>query len=558
MRASLDTRLLDAGQLTYRLADDQNLFSQLDLSIQSGRKIGLVGTNGAGKSTLLRLLARILPPSSGEVRWSQSLEDGGLGYLAQQEDPGALGLTILDLLGLARTRHALARIEAGDTAPELYEELEHAGWDFEDRARESLARLGLGHLTLDREIRALSGGEKIRIRLAALALARPKLCLLDEPTNHLDGSARSQVLEWIRSWPEALLVVSHDRALLGQLDEIWELSPARGLKVYGGNFDFYQACRQAERAKAEHEAEAARRETRKKKRELQESLERQQKRQAQGKRAGVKSGLPKIMRGALKRQAELTLAKNQRIHEDRLEQAKSQLAEAQTRLDPSAQIRIDLPDTGVHPRKSVLELTGINFRFAPSGAELWPEPKSFSIQGPARIGIVGDNGVGKSLLLKAIAGMEQPGILVEGSRSVHVAFAFLDQEVAILDPGRSLLENFARFTPHLATHERRVRLGRFLFEQERVHQQVATLSAGERLRAALACVLHKDPAPQLLLLDEPTNHLDLFSLEALEAALQSFKGALLVVSHREDFLSAIRIEETWEIRRSRRLLDAGP
>ncbi len=250
-------------------------------------------------------------------------------------------------------------------------------------------------------------------------------------------------------------------------------------------------------------------------------------------------GLPKIVAGKLKRDAQESAGRSDDVHAKRVNEARSQLGDAEGALRDDDMIVLELPGTNVPAGRTVLRAEGLQVSrygrklFADNGIDL-------SIRGPERIALTGPNGAGKSTLMHVIDGDLPPdaGTLVRADGRI----AYLSQRLDLLNPDRTVAQSLAAFAPSL-THTRRMHLlAQFLFSGNRIHLPVAALSGGERLRATLACVLYAEPAPQLLLLDEPTNNLDLASVGQLEAALNAYEGAFIVVSHDEKFLSEIGIQ----------------
>ena len=275
------------------------------------------------------------------------------------------------------------------------------------------------------------------------------------------------------------------------------------------------------------------------KRQRQEARERAARRSSTAARNLKNAGLPKIVAGKLKRDAQESAGRSDDVHARRVNEARAQLGDAEGALRDDDMIVLELPGTNVPAGRTVLRGEGLQVSrdgrklFADNGIDL-------SIRGPERIALTGPNGAGKSTLMHVIDGDLPPdaGTLVRADGRI----AYLSQRLDLLNPDRTVEQSLAAFAPSL-THTRRMHLlAQFLFSGNRIHLPVAALSGGERLRATLACVLYAEPAPQLLLLDEPTNNLDLASVGQLEAALNAYEGAFIVVSHDEKFLSEIGIQ----------------
>lgn len=510
--------------------DGTRLFSGLNLQLQA-QKYGLVGPNGIGKSSLLQLLMGEIPPTAGSI----SSEGRVLRYAQHRQE--FTGQTVAQALGIAQKLAALAAITAGEGSPEDLLVLDD-DWELEQRTADALVAQGLADIALDRNCDGLSGGELARLKQARLLLQRPDFLLLDEPTNHRDHEARKAFYHWVRTSPVGMLIVSHDRELLRQVDTILELS-AHGLRSYGGSYDAYAEQKAAENATRQEQYRTAGKELKKKIQQQKKANEKQQKREVRGKQAGIRKNLPKEVINKLKGAAEATTSGLKAVHESRVLDAKAQFERKKAALPAWQRIRIDLSGTRVAAGKTVIALEGLNFAWQ-EGQPLWPEPLNFELRGPARIALTGRNGSGKTTLLQLIRGLQTP---TAGQARVGVRqIGLLDQHLSMLDYDRTVWENMETYARGgLETHELRTRLHRFLFPAEALDRKAAALSGGERLRLALACLLATDNAPQLLLLDEPTNNLDFESLAQLTGALQAYEGALLVISHDQDFLQEIGI-----------------
>ncbi|MCM2425279.1 ABC-F family ATP-binding cassette domain-containing protein [Streptomyces sp. RKAG337] len=512
---------ISCSRLSFSWPDGTPVLDDFDFAAGPGRT-GLIGLNGSGKSTLLRLIAGELRPAEGTVRVS-----GEIGYLPQNVSLDT-SVRVDTALGIDVTRAALHAIEGGDASEEHFAAVGD-DWDVEERALATLDQLGLGHITLDRTIGEVSGGESVLLRLAALLLRRPDVLLLDEPTNNLDLDARRRLHEAVASWSGLLLVVSHDRELLELVDRIADL---RGGEThwYGGNFSAYEEALAVEQEAAERMVRVAGTEMRRQKRDLAEARIKLAHRARYGQKMSDQKREPKIVMNQRKRDAQVSAGKHRILHTEKLEEAKERFDEAVEAVRDDDEIRIDLPHTAVPAGRTVLTLRGLEVRYG-ARADL-------DVHGPERIALLGRNGAGKSTLLRTIAGQLEP---VAGEAVAHVPMRYLPQRLDLLDDGLTVAGNVARFAPGATDNQIRARLARFLFRGGRADQPVGTLSGGERFRVSLAALMLADPAPQLLMLDEPTNNLDLASVRRLTAALASYQGALIVAGHDLPFLHGIGI-----------------
>ncbi|MFR0355993.1 ABC-F family ATP-binding cassette domain-containing protein [Streptomyces sediminimaris] len=509
--------------LSFAWPDGTSVFEGLDVSFGAGRT-GLVGVNGSGKSTLLKLIAGELAPADGLVRVA-----GEIGHLPQNVTLDT-HLRVDEALGIAAQRAALHAIEAGDASEEHFETVGD-DWDVEERALATLGELGLDHIGLDRTIGEVSGGESVLLRLAALLLGRPDVLLLDEPTNNLDLYARRRLYAAVSAWPGVMVVVSHDRELLELVDQIADLRSGE-VTWYGGNFSAYEEALATEQEAAERMMRVAEADYRKQKRELVDAQVKLARRRRYGQKMWDQKREPKIVMGARKRAAQESAGKHRILHEERLTEARERLDEAADAVREDDEIRVDLPFTAVPPGREVLTLRELELAHGTRVAG------GLDVRGPERIALTGRNGAGKTTLLRTIAGELAP---VAGEAHAHVPLRFLPQRLDVLDGELSVAENVARFAPGATNNRIRARLARFLFRGARADQKAATLSGGERFRAALAALMLAEPAPQLLLLDEPTNNLDMASVRQLTSALESYEGALIVASHDLPFLESLGI-----------------
>jgi ATPase subunit of ABC transporter with duplicated ATPase domains len=523
MSSSFSSPALTCASLSFAWPDGTPVLDGLDVAFGPGRT-GLVGVNGSGKSTLLRLIAGELVPSGGTVRVT-----GEVGYLPQNVTLDT-ALRVDQALGIAARRAALHAIEAGD-ASEAHFETVGDDWDVEERALATLGELGLGRIGLDRTVGEVSGGESVLLRLAALLLSRPDVLLLDEPTNNLDLRARRRLYTAVESWSGVLVVVSHDRELLDLVDQIADLRSGE-ITWYGGTFSQYEEALAAEQEAAGRMVRVAEADLRRQKRELADAQVKLARRKRYGQKMWDQRREPKIVMGARRRSAQESAGKHRILHEERLTEARERLDDAVDAVRDDDEIRVDLPHTAVPPGRTVLTLMDLELAYGARARG------GLDLRGPERVALIGPNGAGKTTLLRTIAGELAP---VSGEARAHVPVRFLPQRLDVLDDGLTVAENVARFAPGATDNRVRARLARFLFRGARADRRAATLSGGERFRAALAALMLAEPAPQLLMLDEPTNNLDMASVRQLTTALESYEGALIVASHDLPFLTSIGI-----------------
>lgn len=519
--------LLILQNVSHTTAEGRELFKSLDLSLERGCT-GLVGRNGVGKSTLLKLVAGDFAPQSGTVS-----RTGSLGLLEQSVHNSDFR-TVVDAMGVAEAYQTIWRIMAGNGTPADFEK---ADWTLQSRLIEALAQVGMQECDPLRDLSTLSGGQRTRIALAALIFSKPDLILLDEPTNNLDREGREAVTDFLLHWKGGALVVSHDRQILRQMDRIVELS-GLGVKTYGGNWDDYKEQKGREVEAAERELIVAERDAALLSRKIQIAAERKAKKDSAGKRSRGKAGLSKLILDAREDRAEQSSGRGKQLADRQRQKAEQKLQSAVSNIERLKSLSFEIGASRTPAGKIVLafdEVFGGPDMQAPIINDL-----SFTITGSERMAITGPNGSGKTTLLRLAMGELLP---TSGRIQRSGPFAMLDQSVSLLDPASTILENFKRLNPDSTDNDCRAALARFLFRADSALRLASSLSGGEILRAGLACVLGSNAPPDLLILDEPTNHLDLMSVEAIETALNAYDGALLVVSHDEDFLAAIGIEK---------------
>lgn len=516
------------NNLSYSI-DSKKILKSLFVRLNQG-KIGLVGSNGVGKTTLIRLLVNQLQPTEGSI-----LVNGTIGYLPQDYSAYYHG-SIAAVLAIEQKIRALEAVSQGHGSLHDFDTVGD-DWDIHERALKALETVNLGHLSITREFETLSGGEKTRILFARLLLNAPDFLVLDEPTNNMDTDSRSALYNAINTFNGGVLVVSHDRQLLRYMNQIAELSPL-GLKLYGGNYDNYREQKQIEQDALEADIIDAQKQLKKTKRVVQQSKEKYEKRMSMGNKTRRDGGQPKMFLDYHKGRAEVTKSKLESRTDKQLSLAHEKLNEAKAKLEQKYFLDFNLDASRVPNGKIVLELKNITFAY--SGCASIIKNLDLTVIGPQHIAILGKNGAGKSTLLKLIMQQLEPtaGFITVGIEHM----VYLDQNLSILHQDQTIIENFKRLNCSISESDCRTRLATFLFSQETVDKQVACLSGGEKMRAALACIFMGDHPPQLVMLDEPTNNMDLESIHALESALSEYQGALLVVSHDKQFLENIGIQ----------------
>lgn len=524
-------------QVTCQFPTGETLFGPLTLSLDNAL-CALVGRNGSGKTRLLRLLAGLEKPTSGHLERS-----GSCLYVAQQQDISPT-TTLAGLLGYEALFAARKRIDRGDYQPEDLELLDGC-WDLHERLTEAFIDARLPAFDPDRYAAELSGGERARALLCGAFTANADYLLLDEPTNHLDQQGRAWFYAALAQRKGRALVATHDRELLSQVPRILELGPA-GLRSYGGNYADYQRQRNAEqqaaRSALEHAATERKRERARMHKEHDDSL----RRSAKTLRTVDNLNIASFERVKYKAAAKERPGSWRRQHNEQNITLNTAVSEARKRVEEDSPVMFTLPGSQIAQGKQVVVLEELVLPY------LALPPLNWRLEGPMRVAIRGPNGCGKSTLLKVILGECPP---VSGTCRVSVKTAYLDQNLSRLDLSQSVMTHLNLHNTPLEEGVLRSRLAQLQLGAESVTLPLAELSGGERLKAALACVLWREETAQLLLLDEPTNHLDLASVQAIEAALADFPGAVLVVSHDNAFLENLALthellwrEEGWYCR----------
>ena len=479
------------------------LLEHVDLSIEAGERVCIVGRNGAGKSTLMRLIAGELKPDDGEVR----LQSGVVVARMAQEVPADAQGSVFDVVAqglgelgelLARYHHAL---DAGDMTAmgEAQSRIEaQNGWDLDRRIQQVIEQLELPGET---DFAALSGGMKRRVLLAQALARKPDILLLDEPTNHLDIEAIAWLEGFLKSFPGSLLFVTHDRSFLRALaTRIVEIDRGQ-LTSWPGDYDNYLRRRE-ERLHAQAMENA-----------------RFDKLLAQEEvwiRQGIKARRTR--------------------NEGRVTALKAMRRERAQRRELAGNVRMEAAAAQASGRK-VIEAIGISQSY---GGRVLLDNVSTTIMRGDRVGLIGPNGAGKSTLLRILLGelTPQQGEVKQGT---GLQIAYFDQHRSQLDESLNALENVAEGREFIEVNGARKHvigyLQDFLFTPERARAPITRLSGGERNRLLLAR-LFAQPS-NLLVMDEPTNDLDVETLELLEELLLDYKGTLLLVSHDRDFLDNV-------------------
>jgi len=491
------------------------LLEQVDVTLNPGDKIGLIGANGAGKSSLFAMMRGELHPDQGEIDFPAKWR---VAYVAQETPPldrAALDYAIDGDVTLRKLEAELARLEAepessenGIAIGEIYSALADAdAYTVQSRGEQLLLGLGFTLDQMQQPVASFSGGWRMRLNLAQALMCPSDLLLLDEPTNHLDLDAIIWLEDWLKRYAGTLLIISHDRDFLDEVVNVVVHIDERKLKRYSGNYSSFERQRAAQMILAAG------------------ALEKQQR-----KRAHLESFVNRFKAQASKaRQAQSRMKALAKMEELAPLRAAAEFSfEFREPLSaPNPLLVMEDVDAGY---KIENEATGdITHKTIVNGIK-------FSLQIGQRIGLLGQNGAGKSTLIKTIAGELSPlcGDATMG-KGLNIGY-FAQHQVEMLRHDESPLWHLAKIAPTTREQELRNFLGGFNFPGTMVTSSIAPFSGGEKARLALALIVWQ--RPNLLLLDEPTNHLDLETREALTEALAQFEGTLVVVSHDRHLLRA--------------------
>ena len=492
----------------------QLVFVDASFQLNPGEKVGLVGPNGSGKTTLFRMIVGEEEPDEGEISVPRRLT---IGYFRQDVEE-MRGRSSLDdaIAGSGRLgdlHHELETLQQAMADPEqlndidrildrfghVQEEYEHlGGYALEAQAREVLHGLGFEDDQIDGDVGALSGGWKIRVAMARVLLGRPDVLLMDEPTNHLDIESIIWLERFLKSYPGALLMTSHDREFMNRVvSKIAEIDSGE-ITTYSGNYDFYER----ERAIRESNQQAA--------------FARQQ----------------------------AMLAKEQRFIE-RFKAHAAKAAQVQSRIKALDKIEKIEPPKKRHivkfefrtPPRSGDQVVVVEQLCKAYGKRAIYSGFDFTVRRGERWAVMGRNGAGKTTLLKLIAGAVGPdtgGVRI--GASVIMGY-FAQQSLDVLEADLTVIEQLQKDFPQDTLGSLRTLAGAFQFSGDDVDKNIRALSGGERSRLAMARMLYNPP--NLLVLDEPTNHLDLATKEMLAEALSEFEGTMIFVSHDRTFLRSL-------------------
>lgn len=486
----------------------QDIFKNLFFEIKDKEKVAIVGNNGIGKSTLLKIISGIEDLDAGEIRKDRECSVGYLSQTVFQDESISVkeeldksfelihiyDKKLKELEILMQTQYREELLNKYGHILQLFENL--GGYEYENEINIVFTRFGFKIADMQKKIKNFSGGEKTRLAFVKLLLCKPDILLLDEPTNHLDLNTVEWLEKYIDQYPKAVIIVSHDRMFLDKTVNIVYEIENYCIQKYIGNFSDFITQKKNQIAR--------------------------------------QNQLYEIQQKEIKHLEELINHFRYKVNKAKFAQSKIKYLERMTVIN---EINETKPIINVcfssrrNGNNKALEVNHLEIGYDQVLYEL-----SFRILSGDHVAIIGENGVGKSALIKTIAGRINPlsGNYTFGNR---IEIGYFDQELEQFNDDQSLIEEIWDSFPDLNQTEVRNVLGRFLFTGEDVFKNIKVLSGGEKVRLALAKLMLRHD--NFLLLDEPTNHLDIYGKNALEKSLKSFDGSILFVSHDRYFISII-------------------
>ena len=488
-----------------------------DLTVKGNEKIALVGRNGCGKTTLLRCITKEESMDSGNLMITNGVRVGYLSQIALEDTEATVRYELMKAFDSLQQiekelneQAALLEVDASEQQLEKYARLQErfdalGGYDYEFELKNVFFHFGFEEEDLDRKVGSFSSGQRTRIALVRLLLDKPDVLLLDEPTNHLDVDSIEWLESYIKHYPSAVIVVSHDRMFLDRVaDEVVEIEFGKSTR-YPGNYTHFV---QAKEDWLENNHEAYLRQ------------------QAEIKRL---EGLIEKFRYKKNKAA--------------FAQSKIKYLDRMDRIEDSTSDKSSIHASFSSARKGgkrVLEVDNLAFGYDHPLSSI-----SFELIAKDHLAIVGPNGSGKSTLIKTLMN-KIPALGGEFSFGHQIDVGYFDQDSAQLSSTKTVIDELWDRHPDMTQTQIRNTLASFLFTEEEVFKDVSALSGGERVALALACLM--EDHDNLLVLDEPTNHLDIPAREALEKALKNYDGTLIFVSHDRMFLQKM----------ASRVLEIGP
>lgn len=496
-----------------KIYNGETILEHIDLSIDEKDRIGLIGVNGCGKSTLIKLITKeILPDhlveTDGQVGYSRKIS---IGYLAQMD--GLEGSsTVLEAMrevfsDVLETAEKMKKLEdEGKADSEEYADLftwfeANDGYNIDVKIKTVLNGMGFGEELFDRVVSSFSGGEKTRLAIAKLLLEQPNLLILDEPTNHLDFNTVLWLEDYLNSYNGAILVVSHDRYFLDKVcTSICEIEN-KHLTRYKGNYSKFHILKEEKTARLQKEYEIQQKKIDKMEDYVAKNL--------------VRASTSKSAKSRIKALNAMDIIENPTVtHKD-------------------AVLNFTY---AIEPPEEVLNVRSVDLTVG-SGSEKKTllDNISFTVRRGEKLGIVGDNGIGKSTLLKVLQNIIHHNGIVRWNQNVK--YSYFEQESESLDKLLTVFDTIKERYPLMTDFEVRSLLGKVRISGENVFKEIGVISGGERAKVCFALIMLEHS--NVLILDEPTNHLDIYTREVLEDALSRYTGTIIFVSHDRYLLNRI-------------------
>lgn len=499
----------------------QTIFDNISFQINNNDKVGIIGVNGAGKSTLFNILLGNITPDAGNITLNSKIK---LGYLPQviMDDASNEEETVFEYLlegrpikklkeELNSLYEAIANLDNEYELKKYYKKINRVSelleyydeYNAEGSLLKIISGMNIDDNLLDLKLKNISGGQKSKVAFARLLYSNPEIMLLDEPTNHLDLDTKDYIINYLKNYHGIILVISHDIEFLNEVTKktLYVDKIKHNVEMYNGNYEKY--------IKIKNERDLAKKRL----------YERQQKEEEK-----LKGIIAKYIRGNEKK---ANIAKDRIKKLEKLESEKVELEKKNkyTKFN----MKINRPSYSIPIKCN-------NLTFGYDEENLLYENLNFDLSRGEKLLVVGENGIGKTTLLRLIMGYLKP---LEGNIEIteKTDIAYYAQEHEILDNNKTILENFANFG--LADYEIRRMLGSFLFSGDDIFKKVEVLSPGERSRVALAKI--SLTGANTLLLDEPTNHLDPMTQLIISDTFKNYEGTMLVVSHNLDFVDNLNI-----------------
>lgn len=508
----------------------QRVFQHLNFSLFTQRSSALIGRNGLGKSLLMEILQfqqHEMLPYTGQIHWQFPHA-----YLPQLDRILCTSpTTIAQVLGIDDLYQALVRIEQGIADFEDYALMQDQ-WHLPALWQQQLKDANLP-TQLDFNVQALSEGQRTQLALCALFMKDDHYLLLDEPSNHLDAPSRQWLVEKIHQHHAGLLLISHDRTLLREVDHIYALSTL-GLQHVQGNYDDYENFIELKTQALEHSIDQQKRGLKTIQAQQHAQLLKMQKRSEQAKKRRQSGSQPKMVLNAKRSQAEASLSSLQKQQNRQKDDLKSELTSNQIEYEIVQPQQFEFSNACAILSGEILRLHDVVLAY---GTTI---PIRFALDATQKIHLQGKNGSGKSTLLKLIREANQHA---SDLIYLHANIAYLEQHLSILDPTLNAVENLSVFNDILTATEWRSLLGQLRLRGDLATLAVQHLSGGEKLKVILLGISQAKEPFNLLLLDEPENHLDLESRHLLAHAIRNFPGAVILVSHDHDFVKDCGIVE---------------